>query len=232
MKTSSVAEHGLRLTRFGFVNCYLVREADGLTLIDAGMLASSAGPILSAAAGLDAPIRRILLTHAHTDHIGAVDAMMAALGPDVELACSSRSLPLLACPPDLGARSGDAPGAIRGGLPGIRTRPARLLKEGDSCGSLTCLETPGHLPGHISFFDRRDCTLYAGDALIGMGRLAVPGYAPWYFFLPNTATQNKATARASAERLLDLPIARFACGHGAVKEGGRPLLEAALRVAS
>lgn len=232
MKPSPVAAHGLCLTRFGFVNCYLVREPDGLTLVDAGMLASSAGPILAAAAGLGAPIRRILLTHTHTDHVGAVDALTGKLGPGVEVACSARSLPLLASPPDLAARRGDTPGRIRGGLPGIRTRPARLLREGEVCGSLLCIETPGHLPGHLSFLDRRDGTLYAGDALIGMGRLAVPGYAPWYFFLPNTATQDRGTARTSAERLLAFPIARFACGHGAVKEGGRPALEAALRAAS
>ena len=38
--------HATRLSRFGFVNAYLVSEADGLTLIDT-MLPRSAGGILS-----------------------------------------------------------------------------------------------------------------------------------------------------------------------------------------
>ena len=33
------------------------------------------------------------------------------------------------------------------------------------CGSLRVIDTPGHIPGHMSFLDERDGTLYAGDAL-------------------------------------------------------------------
>ena len=62
----------MQLTRLDLVNCYLVREVDGLTLIDTNLPGSAKG-IIDAAAEADAPIRRILLTHAHTDHIGSVD---------------------------------------------------------------------------------------------------------------------------------------------------------------
>jgi hypothetical protein len=54
------------------------------------------------------------------------------------------------------------------------------------------------------------------------------GFAPWYFPLPNFATWDKATALASAKKLLNLPIERFACGHGAVRPGGRAALSDAI----
>jgi len=79
-----------RISRFGFVNCYLVREDDGLTLVDT-MIGGSAKAIQAAAAGLDAPIVRIALTHAHTDHIGSLDALYALL-PEAEVLISSRDV--------------------------------------------------------------------------------------------------------------------------------------------
>src|SRR5919204_494145 len=72
--------HLVQLERFGLlfpVSCYLVREDDGLTLVDTGM-AGSAGGILAAARALGAPIRRIALTHPHVDHAGALDALQSA----------------------------------------------------------------------------------------------------------------------------------------------------------
>src|SRR5207245_588209 len=64
----------VRLTRFGMVNCFLVREDDGPTLVDTGV-AGSAGGIRKAAQPPGAPIRRILLTHAHVDHVASLDAL-------------------------------------------------------------------------------------------------------------------------------------------------------------
>ncbi len=63
-----------RVSRYGFVNCYLVREDDGLTLVDT-MIPGSQKKILAAAERLGAPIKRIVLTHAHGDHIGSLDAL-------------------------------------------------------------------------------------------------------------------------------------------------------------
>jgi glyoxylase-like metal-dependent hydrolase (beta-lactamase superfamily II) len=232
MKTTPVAANAHQLTRFGLVNCYLVRETDGLTLIDTGIAGSEEG-ILGAVAGLGGALRRIILTHAHVDHVGSVDALIRKVGPsNVELVASARSLPLLQKPPDTSLLAGEPQGKIKGGLPGIKSQPTRLLAEGDLIGSLLAIETPGHIPGHLSFLDQRDGTLYAGDALVGVGHLAVSGYAPWYFPLPNVATWDKATAVASARKLLAYPVERFACGHGAVRPGGRSALSATLAKAA
>ena len=226
MKSTPVTANGHQLTRLGLVNCYLVRETDGFTLIDAN-LSNSADDILAAARTLGAPIRRILLTHAHVDHVGSVDALLAKLGPTlIEFTSNARTLPLLQKPPDKSLLPDESKEEIRGGLPGIDARPTRLLTEGERYGSLLCIETPGHIPGHLAFLDERDGTLYAGDALGSVGNLTVSGYPPWFF--PNVGTWSKATAVASAKKLLTFPIERFACGHGAVNSGGIPALRAAI----
>jgi glyoxylase-like metal-dependent hydrolase (beta-lactamase superfamily II) len=228
MKTTAAAAHGHQLTTWGFVNCYLVREADGLTLVDTG-LGGAADHILGVAAKLGGALRRIVLTHAHVDHVGSVDALLEKVGSSkVELVANARSLPLLQKPPNTSLTPGEPQGKIKGGLPGIKSIPTRLLAEGDLIGSLCAIETPGHIPGQLSLLDQRDGTLYAGDALVGMGRLAISGYAPWFFPLPNFATWDKGAAVASAKKLLAYPIERFACGHGSVQPGGRAALTAVI----
>ena len=61
-----------RVTRLGMINVYLVREDDGVTLIDTA-LPRSAKAITAAASRLGAPIKRIALTHSHGDHVGSLD---------------------------------------------------------------------------------------------------------------------------------------------------------------
>src|SRR3954452_22638794 len=82
-----------RISRFGFVNAYLVAEDDGLTLVDT-MLPRSSKAILAAAGRLGAPIVRIALTHAHGDHIGSLDELAQAL-PEADVLISARDARLL-----------------------------------------------------------------------------------------------------------------------------------------
>ena len=230
MKITRISSGSWQLTRLGFINCYLVRETDGFTLIDT-TIPGAANDILAIAKSLGAPICRILLTHAHIDHIGSVDALAVKL-PGVTLAASERTLPLLRRPADKSLRPGEPPESFAGGLPGIVTPVTHLVEDGELFGSLRCIATPGHIPGHFSFLDERDGTLFAGDELVGVGRLAVCGWTPWYFPLPSVIMWNKPLALSSARRLLDYPIQRFACGHGALRSGGIPALEQAISIAT
>src|SRR6266567_2140400 len=88
MKVIPVNTNLFRLRHLGFVNCYLVREDDGFTLIDTGA-SGEAKLIFQAAQKLGTPIVRIILTHAHVDHVGSLDALHEML-PDVPVLISER----------------------------------------------------------------------------------------------------------------------------------------------
>ena len=153
----------------------------------------------------------------------------------MDLAISTRDAKLLSKPPDKTLEAGEPQGKIKGGLPGIQSVPTHLVNDGELFGSLRVITTPGHTPGHASFFDERDGTLYAGDALICMGgRVSIPGFGPWFFPLASLATWDKRLAAESAEKLLKTlgaSIRRYASGHGRIVEGGPELLQVAVEKA-
>jgi glyoxylase-like metal-dependent hydrolase (beta-lactamase superfamily II) len=215
------------VTRLGFVNAHLVREDDGLTLIDTG-LRGSARAILSAAREQGAPIARIALTHAHVDHVGSLDALKGEL-PQAEVVIGARDARFLRGDKSLDP---DEPQAkLRGGYPRVETEPTRLLAPGDRVGSLEVVPSPGHTPGHVAYLDTRDRTLVAGDAFQTLGGIAVAGVVRPLFPLPAMGTWHLPTAAESARRLADLEPARLAVGHGRTLEDPVPAMREAIAVA-
>jgi glyoxylase-like metal-dependent hydrolase (beta-lactamase superfamily II) len=204
----------IRLTRLAAINCFLVCEDDGLTLVDTN-LPRSAGGILAAAAEVGPPIRRILITHAHPDHIGSLDALCDAL-PGVEVLIGAREARLLAGDTILDP---DEPRTRPIGVPrNVRSRPTRTLASGDRVGPLEAFASPGHTPGHMVFLDTRDGTLLGGDALFSLGGLIVAGQFRLFFPFPWMFTWDARLALRSAERIRDLNPSRLALGHGLVVE--------------
>jgi glyoxylase-like metal-dependent hydrolase (beta-lactamase superfamily II) len=214
-----------RISKLGFVNCYLVPEDDGLTLIDT-MLPRSGKQILAAAEKMGAPIRRIVLTHAHGDHIGSLDQLHGLL-PDAEVIISTRDARLLAKDMSMDpGEPGDGPG--RGSFPGAATKPTRTVEPGETIGSLEVIASPGHTPGHVSFLDTRDRTLICGDAYSTLGGVATTAKGVWRFPLPAYACWDKPTALESAKALRALDPARLAPGHGKIVEAPGAAMDRAI----
>jgi glyoxylase-like metal-dependent hydrolase (beta-lactamase superfamily II) len=224
MPTSTIT----RISRFGFVNAYLIAEDDGLTVVDT-MLPGSAKVILRGAERLGAPIKRIALTHAHGDHIGSLDALADAL-PGVEVLISERDARFLA--KDMSLDPGEPQTKLRGGFPGAKTRPTRTLQPGDTVGSLEVIAAPGHTPGHVAFLDHRDRTLFCGDAYTTLGGVATTAKFVMPFPLAAMATWNGPTELESAKALRALEPARLAPGHGKIVDAPLAAMDAAIAKAS
>jgi glyoxylase-like metal-dependent hydrolase (beta-lactamase superfamily II) len=206
MKTTAVTPNLIQLNRLRFVNAYLVREADGFTLVDT-TIGRAADQLIAAAAEAGGEIRRIALTHGHGDHVGALDALRARLGEDVEVLMGEPDARILA-----GEHVVD--GKPRGSWPKLATKPDTLLAGGERIGSLEVLATPGHTPGHVAFLDTRDRTLIAGDTLTTIGRAEIPNHLRQRFPLASMGTQDRRAIVESAGKLRALDPAVLACGHG------------------
>src|SRR4051794_13363419 len=224
MKTVRHTPHLVRLTRLGAVNAFLVVEDDGLTVVDT-MLPRSQDGILAAARELGAPIARIVLTHAHGDHVGSLDALAAAL-PQAQVSISARDARLLAG--DKRLDPAEPQSKLRGGYPSVATRPGRELQPGDRVGSLEVIDAPGHTPGHIALLDTRDRTLIAGDAYSTLGGVETSARVNPRFPLPTLATWDRPTALRTARALRALNAVRLAVGHGDVVEAPAGAMDAAI----
>ena len=135
-------------------------------LIDPG---DDAARIADLIAGSGVTVTGILLTHAHFDHIGAVQPLREALNVPVWLHPADRDLYAL------GAQS-----AARWNLPFTQpAAPDHDITDGQTftAGDLTLTVRflPGHAPGHVVFV--APGVVIAGDTLFrgGIGRTDLPG---------------------------------------------------------
>ncbi len=184
---------------------YLVTGNDVATIIDTGTRSASR-PILrqlrKAGYRLE-EVHQILITHAHTDHIGALPALKPATGAEV-----------MSCEEERPYIEGER------GLPkadGTRTKPMpgtpvdRLVEDGEVLdgilGGLQCLHTPGHTPGGLSFWAPNARVLFCGDVMTRMFGRRIHG-------APKRFTADEAQNRASIRRLIELEPDIVCFGHG------------------
>jgi len=223
MRTTTINDNLIQLTRMGFVNAYLVREDDGLTLVDTTM-PRTGDALLAAARDAGAPIRRIALTHGHGDHVGSLDELKGKLGAEVQVLM-----------PDLDARihAGEkvVDGKPKGSWPTLSTVPDVRLMPGDRIGSLEVVPSPGHTPGHIALLDTRDRSLIAGDVFTTIGSVQVSNHFYRRFPLAAMATNDKDQDRASARALRALDPQLLVVGHGPAVRGPGAQMDAAIRKA-
>jgi hydroxyacylglutathione hydrolase len=153
-------------------NAYLLADDDGeAAIVDPG---DGAAALLVRARALGLRVRRILLTHAHLDHISNVDLVKAEYDAPIYLHAADR--PLYDAIVEQGRYFG---------IP-MRPQPPvdHALVEGMTIelGTLSVHvhETPGHSPGGV-VFDVRDSagqvTILSGDTLFAgsIGRTDLPG---------------------------------------------------------
>ena len=212
--------------RIAFVNVYGVADGDSSwTLVDAGLPFSASYIENWSERTLRQPPKAIVLTHGHFDHVSAA----RALGDkwDVPIYAHPLEFPYLtgerAYPaPDLSAGGGLmtwlSPLYPKGPVQiGDRLRPLPD-EESDLLPGWAVTHTPGHTPGHISFFRPSDRTLIAGDAFCTTKPEsffeAAIAQAPELHGPPAYFTMDWQQAARSIEKLAELEPAVIVPGHG------------------
>ncbi len=145
------------------VNCYLVpSETDGcMYIIDPG---SEPEKILKGIGRSKFKDFKILLTHGHVDHIGAIPDLMKKL-PVSNLYIHKDELPLYRSPEN----------CLLPWLPPIKNLPAPST-EIANC-EFRIINTPGHTRGAVCFLFERLNALFSGDTIFqsSVGRTDLPG---------------------------------------------------------
>lgn len=225
---------GVVWLRCGMVNVYFLRASEGSNdwvLVDAGL--SGYLPQIRQAArrlcGVNYPPRAILLTHGHFDHVGC--AQRLADEWDAKVYAHRLELPYLTgvasyAPPDPwvgGAMSLTSPIYPRGPID-LRWRVEALPDDGSVPGVVgwRWLPTPGHSPGHVSFWRETDRTLIAGDAFVTTRQeslLSVLTQRQAVFGPPPYFTHDWQSAERSVKQLAMLNPQVAATGHGTPMHG-------------
>ncbi|QMU78203.1 MBL fold metallo-hydrolase [Streptacidiphilus sp. PB12-B1b] len=160
-------------------NAFLVDGDDGLTLVDVGW-AKAPGVLLAALAELGrkpGDIKRIVLTHAHPDHVKGAAELRERTGAAILIHQADAAWLEAGRVPAEG-RSG-AVGRLIDRIPALHWTPVTpdgLLTDDqliEGSDGLRVVHTPGHTPGHIVLVHEPSRTVLLGDAVFHRGELAL-----------------------------------------------------------
>jgi len=186
---------------------YLLTEGDGLTLIDAS-IPPSGKKILAQLrdAGHElATVKRILITHAHPDHVGSVAELINVTSaqlivPEGERAVVDGEIPVPR-----------ASGFFKPPKTSYKDMKAdETLADGDVLADvfagLQAVSTPGHAPGHMAYWQPERRILFCGDVIFNIPRKA---RLPYRFLTVDMAENIRSIAKLAA---LEPEVICF--GHG------------------
>lgn len=215
-----------------FVNLYFVGAPGGpWVLVDTG-LPGNFDKIRDAAEarfGKNARPEAIYLTHGHFDHTG--NALALTTYWDVPVIAHRWEIPYLTGKSDYPPKDPTPGGAIAfmsrffpSGSVDMGDAVRVLPESGDLSGlpGWEVLETPGHSPGHVSFFRRDDGMLLAGDAFTTVdldSPVAMATQKQEIARPPTPFTCDWVASRRSIRELAELKPTTVACGHGTPMRG-------------
>jgi glyoxylase-like metal-dependent hydrolase (beta-lactamase superfamily II) len=145
--SSSAAGLTWHRANLGSVSAYVLARDGEAVVVDTGVGGSEGaiGDALTVAGlGWDA-VGHVILTHRHGDHVGSIDAVLAA-APSASAYAGAEDIPAI---------------TTSGALTSVG--------DGDKVFDLRIVTTPGHTAGHISVLDEVGGILVAGDALSTSG---------------------------------------------------------------
>jgi ribonuclease/clavin/mitogillin len=143
-----------------------------------------------------ATLRRLLVTHAHSDHIGGAEAIRRRW------------------PEAIFSKLPDPERDAKYGIDWTPIADEAVIKAGD--GVLWAIHTPGHAPDHLCFFEPRSSTLFCGDLLVNNGTVMIPV----------STGGNLTHYLQSLKRILELQPRRALAGHGDPIENPGALIRA------
>lgn len=221
--------HTIQIVNICFVGA---PESDEFVLVDAGM-PGSADDIISVVEeqfGKGSMPKAIILTHGHFDHVGAIIELVNKW--QVPIYAHELEMPFLT-----GKQSYPDPDpTVEGGMvakmsplfPNEPINLGNLVEKLPSDGSVPYMpgfrwiHTPGHSPGHVSFYRDEDKALIAGDAFVTVKQDSL------YKVLtqdeeingpPRYLTTDWQAARESVRRLEQLNPSVAITGHGVPMSG-------------
>ena len=225
MKACEIAAD-LAYLRTSISNVYFMGNRHAWILVDTGVV-GYADAIRKAAEerfGADSKPRAIVLTHGHFDH--SAGALELARHWDVHVYAHRLEFPYLtgkSAYPKKDPTVGGAMAFLSRFFPSRTNNISEVLRDLPDSDEVPGAEgwqavfTPGHAPGHVSFWRASDRALVAGDAL------ATADLDSWYGLIgqnrkisrpPSPFTFDWGKAAHSVRLLAQLKPAVLACGHG------------------
>ena len=195
-------------------NLFLVKEDDGLILIDTAVDSTEIDEIIRLIQEQSKlPLKAIAFTHSRDDHIGGLIKFKEAF-PDTPILFPRREYQLIQ-KKELLPEDKQVP--LKEGIPdSLPYVPDMLLEEGDKVGELEVLFTPGHTPGHICFYHPYLHYLLVGDVLQTLGGAAICGVHRDAFPKPARLNWDLAQSVEVVKRFIELQPIFVGTGHGKV----------------